>query len=70
MRRDSTRHTIPYKGGVQAIPDLLSGQIHAMFEILPTEVANIKAGKVRALAVTSARPIRKLPDVPYHGRAV
>ncbi len=60
---------IPYKGGVQAIPDLLSGQIHAMFEILPTQVANIKAGKVRALAVTSARRNSQIPEVPTMAEA-
>ncbi len=60
---------IPYKGGVQAIPDLLSGQIHAMFEILPTELANIKAGKVRALAVTSPRRNPLIPDVPTMAEA-
>src|SRR5258706_1774125 len=60
---------IPYKGGVQAIPDLLSGQIHAMFEILPTELANIKAGKVRALAVTSQQRNPLIPDVPTMAEA-
>jgi tripartite-type tricarboxylate transporter receptor subunit TctC len=55
---------IPYKGGVQAAPDLIKGRIHTMFEILPTQIANIKAGKVRALAITSARRNAQVPDVP------
>jgi tripartite-type tricarboxylate transporter receptor subunit TctC len=60
---------IPYKGGVQALPDLLSGQIHAMFEILPTDLANIKAGKVRALAIASERRHPQIPDVPTMSEA-
>lgn len=55
---------VPYKGGVQAIPDLLGGQIQAMFEILPTQLPYLKAGKTRALAVTTAKRSAHLPDVP------
>ena len=55
---------VPYKGGVQAAPDLIRGEIQTMFEILPTQIANIRAGKVRALAITSARRNEQLPDVP------
>jgi tripartite-type tricarboxylate transporter receptor subunit TctC len=55
---------VPYKGGVQASPDLIKGRIHTMFEILPTQIANIQAGKVRALAITSARRNDQVPDVP------
>ncbi len=55
---------VPYKGGVQAFPDLASGQIQAMFEILPTALPNIQAGKVRALAVTTAKRSLQLADVP------
>lgn len=54
---------VPYKGGVQAMGDLLSGRVQAMFEILPTEIANIRAGKVRALAVTTAKRSPQLPEV-------
>ena len=60
---------VPYKGGVQALPDLLSCQIHAMFDVLPTEAANIRAGKVRALAVTSERRSPLIPDVPTMAEA-
>ena len=45
---------IPYKGSAQAMHDLLGGQIELMFENLPTAIAQIKAGKVRALAVSTA----------------
>jgi tripartite-type tricarboxylate transporter receptor subunit TctC len=55
---------VPYKGGVQAAPDLIRGEIQTMFEILPTQISNIKAGKVRALAITSGRRNAQLPDVP------
>jgi tripartite-type tricarboxylate transporter receptor subunit TctC len=55
---------VPYKGGVQAIPDLLSGQIQVMFEILPTQLPYLKAGKTRALAVTTGKRSAFLPDVP------
>jgi tripartite-type tricarboxylate transporter receptor subunit TctC len=55
---------VPYKGGVLAMSDLLSGRIQAMFEILPTQIANIKSGKVRALAVTTRMRSAQLPDVP------
>ena len=55
---------VPYKGGVQAIPDLLGGQIHARFEILPTQLPYVKAGKTRALAVTAAKRSYYLLDVP------
>jgi tripartite-type tricarboxylate transporter receptor subunit TctC len=55
---------VPYKGGVQAIPDLLSGQIQVMFEILPTQLPYLKAGKTRALAVTTLKRSAFLPDVP------
>src|SRR5260221_7252414 len=60
---------VPYKGGVQAIPDLLSGQIHVMFEILPPQGANIRAGKVRALAITSSKRNSQIPEVPTMAEA-
>src|SRR4051812_25953190 len=61
---------VPYKGGVLAMNDLLSGRIQAMFEILPTQIANIRAGKVRVLAVTTAKRVAQLPDVPALAEAV
>jgi tripartite-type tricarboxylate transporter receptor subunit TctC len=54
---------VPYKGGVQAMGDLLGGEVHAIFDALPTQLANIKGGRVRALAVTSKTRISQLPDV-------
>ena len=55
---------IPYKGGAPAMSDLLGGQVDATFMNINTGIANIKAGKLRALAITSARRSPLLPDVP------
>ena len=55
---------VPYKSGSQAIADVLGGQIEAQFNNLPSQLPNIKSGKVRALAVTSAQRSAQLPDVP------
>jgi tripartite-type tricarboxylate transporter receptor subunit TctC len=53
---------VPYKGSY--VPDLLSGQVQVVFSPITTVVAQIKAGKLRALAVTSAKRSPALPDVP------
>ena len=55
---------IPYKGGAPALSDLLGGQVDASFMNINTGITNIKAGKLRALAVTSAKRSPLLPDVP------
>ncbi len=55
---------IPYKGGAPAMSDLLGGQVDASFMNINTGITNIKAGKLRALAVTSAKRSALLPDVP------
>ena len=55
---------IPYKGGALAMSDLLGGQIDATFMNINTGLANIKAGKLKALAITSAKRSPLLPDVP------
>jgi tripartite-type tricarboxylate transporter receptor subunit TctC len=55
---------IPYKASSQAIADLLGGQVHAMFNNLPSQLPNIRGSKIRALAVTSAQRTTQLPDVP------
>ena len=54
----------PYKGGSAALADLLGGHVPAMFDGLSTQLATIKAGKVRALAVTSTKRNANLPDTP------
>jgi len=55
---------IPYKGSAPALQDLLSGQVQMMFDNLPPSLPQIKAGKLRALAVTSLIRAPALPDVP------
>jgi tripartite-type tricarboxylate transporter receptor subunit TctC len=60
---------LPYKGGSLALADVLGGQIPAAITGLPTALPSIKAGKVRALAITSADRSRLLPDLPTFGEA-
>ena len=55
---------VPYKGSAPAVADLISGQVQLMFDNLPPSLPQIKAGKLRALAVTSATRAPALPDVP------
>lgn len=55
---------VPYKGGAPAITDLLGGQVDATFMNINTALPNVKAGKMRALAITSAKRSPLLPDVP------
>lgn len=55
---------IPYKGSGQAIVDLLSGQVELNFESPPNVMSHAKAGKLRLLAITSAKRSPLLPDVP------
>ena len=55
---------VPYRGGGPALADLLGGQVDALFATLPSAMAQIKAGKLRALAVTGNVRSAALPDVP------
>jgi tripartite-type tricarboxylate transporter receptor subunit TctC len=55
---------IPYKGGAPAMIDLLAGQIQLIFSSAPTAVPQVKAGKIRGLAVTTARRSLILPELP------
>jgi tripartite-type tricarboxylate transporter receptor subunit TctC len=55
---------IPYKGGAPAMSDLLGGQVDATFMNINTGITQIKAGKLKALAITSAKRSPLLPDVP------
>jgi tripartite-type tricarboxylate transporter receptor subunit TctC len=56
--------TVGYRGGGPALVDLLAGQVQVMFEPTFSTLPHIKAGKLRALAVTSAKRSEALPDVP------
>jgi len=55
---------IPYRGAPQAMTALLGGEVDMMMDALPPSMGQIRAGKTRALAVTSARRAPQLPDVP------
>jgi tripartite-type tricarboxylate transporter receptor subunit TctC len=55
---------VPYKGAGPALADLLAGQTTMMVDNLPSSMQYIKAGKLRALAVTSKNRVAELPDVP------
>ncbi len=55
---------IPYKGGAPAISDLLGNQVEATFMNINTAMPLVKSGKLRALAITSAKRSEVLPDVP------
>ncbi|MDM0038825.1 tripartite tricarboxylate transporter substrate binding protein [Variovorax sp. J22G21] len=55
---------VPYKGGAPAMTDLLGGQVDGSFQNVNAVVQNIKAGKLKALAVTGAKRSPVLPDVP------
>jgi tripartite-type tricarboxylate transporter receptor subunit TctC len=55
---------VPYRGGAPAVADLLGGQLQVMFDALPESIEYIKAGKLRALAVTTATRLPTMPDMP------
>jgi tripartite-type tricarboxylate transporter receptor subunit TctC len=58
---------VPYRGGGPALADLLAGQVPLMFDTLGTSIEHIRAGNLRALAVTSATRSEVLPDIPTVG---
>jgi tripartite-type tricarboxylate transporter receptor subunit TctC len=55
---------IPYKGRAQAVPDLLGGRIAMIFDNMPSALPLVKAGEVRAIAVTSAQRSPAAPNIP------
>ena len=60
---------IPYKGSAPAMIDMVGGQVQVMFDNMPSALPHVKAGKLRALAVTSAQRSPSAPDVPTMGEA-
>ena len=60
---------IPYKGGAPAAVDLMGGQVDMMFEQMYAAAPSIRAGKLRALAITSGRRAATLPEVPTTAEA-
>jgi tripartite-type tricarboxylate transporter receptor subunit TctC len=61
---------VPYKGAGPALVDLMAGQVHVLFDNLPSSINHIRGGKLRALAVTSADRDPALPDTPTVGDTV
>jgi len=55
---------VPYKGSAPAIADLIGGQVSVMYDTVASCLPHVKAGKLRALAVATAKPSSALPDVP------
>jgi len=55
---------VPYRGGAPAVTDLLGGQLQVIFDPMPESIQYIRAGKLRALAVTTVERSESLPDVP------
>lgn len=64
QQTNTTGLHVPYKGGAPALNDLLGSQVDATFMNINTAVPHIKAGKLRALAITSSKRSPILPDVP------
>jgi tripartite-type tricarboxylate transporter receptor subunit TctC len=54
---------VPYRGSTPAVTDLLGGQVQVMFDVTPSSLPHIKAGKLRPLAVTTTARLDVLPDV-------
>jgi tripartite-type tricarboxylate transporter receptor subunit TctC len=61
---------VPYRGSAPALTDMISGQVQVMFDNMPSSMSHIQAGKLRALAVTTAKRSPALPDVPTVGETV
>ena len=55
---------VPYKGSAPAVTDLLGNQIAIMFDNLPSVIPHVRSGKLRAIAITTAKRSPELPDVP------
>jgi len=58
---------VPYRGSTPAVTDLLSGQVHVLFDVTPSSLSHVKAGRLRALAVTTATRLEALPEIPVLG---
>ncbi len=58
---------VPYRGAPPALTDLIGGQVHVMFDNLPSSIEHIRAGRLLPLAVSSAARLQALPDIPTVG---
>jgi tripartite-type tricarboxylate transporter receptor subunit TctC len=68
INKSSIAH-VPYKGGAPSITDLIGGQLDVIFSNFPESIAQVKAGKLRALAIASAARHPLVPDVPTTAEA-
>jgi tripartite-type tricarboxylate transporter receptor subunit TctC len=64
MRAGVNMIHVPYRGSAPMVTDLLGGRVQAAFDSLPSSIEHIRAGKLRALAVTTATRLQALADVP------
>jgi tripartite-type tricarboxylate transporter receptor subunit TctC len=64
LRTGTDMVQVQYQGGAPAVADLLGGQVQVMFDVMSECIEHVKAGKLRALAVTSATPSDAVPNVP------
>lgn len=55
---------VPYRGASPALVDLIGGQVHVMFDNMPSSIEHIRAGRLRPLAVCTTKRLDVLPDVP------
>jgi tripartite-type tricarboxylate transporter receptor subunit TctC len=58
---------VPYRGAPPALTDLLAGQVHVMFDNMPSSIEHIRAGRLRPLAVSATTRLEALPDIPPLG---
>lgn len=68
LNKTSIQH-VPYKGGAPSMTDLIGGQLDVIFSNFPESIAHVKAGKLRALAVTTEARHPAVPDVPTTAEA-
>src|SRR5258705_11363433 len=61
---------VPYRGGGPALTDLLGGQVQILFATMPSAIGYVRAGNLRALAVTTLMRSEALPDIPTVGEFV
>src|SRR5215475_14240856 len=61
---------VPYRGAPLALTDLIAGQVHVMFDNVPSSIEHIRAGRLRALAVSAPKRLDVLPDLPTVGEFV
>jgi tripartite-type tricarboxylate transporter receptor subunit TctC len=61
---------VPYRGAAPALTDLISGQVQVLFDVTTSSIEHIKAGRLRALAITATTRSEALPDIPTIGEFV